>query len=163
LKRCTACGELKPLEEFYRAAGMRDGHRNDCKVCNLAAKHDRHAANPEPARERAKRWARENPERYQRRMEEYARSGKKAEKDRASYIKRTFGLTPAEYDALFAAQDGLCAICGTRAAVHIDHDHATGLIRGALCFGCNGGLGQFCDDPDLLRRAIDYLERHRAS
>jgi hypothetical protein len=96
-------------------------------------------------------------------MEEYKRSGKKALKDRASYIKRTFGLTPEEYDALFAAQDGVCAICQQRPAVHIDHDHDTGRIRGALCFGCNGGLGQFGDDPELLRRAIDYLEKHRAS
>ena len=37
-KRCDKCGEVKPLDEFYAMPGMRDGHRNDCKTCNKAAK-----------------------------------------------------------------------------------------------------------------------------
>lgn len=37
MKKCRKCGVLKPLEDFYRLAGMRDGHRHDCKTCNLEA------------------------------------------------------------------------------------------------------------------------------
>ena len=63
---------------------------------------------------------------------------------------------------MLAAQDGLCAICGTAPAAHVDHDHETGAVRQLLCFHCNGGLGQFRDDPVVLRAAADYVERHRA-
>lgn len=79
---------------------------------------------------------------------------------------RKFGITLEEYDAMLAAQNGLCAICpnppvsgqgrryGTGA---VDHDHATGRVRGILCDRCNTLLGQVDDDPALLQRAIDYL------
>jgi hypothetical protein len=59
-------------------------------------------------------------------------------------------------------QGGLCAICGTAPAVHVDHDHATNELRQLLCFNCNGGLGQFKDDPAVLRAAARYVEAHRA-
>jgi hypothetical protein len=45
-----------------------------------------------------------------------------------------------------------------RAAVHVDHDHVTGTVRGVLCFTCNAALGQLQDDPEIIRRAADYLE-----
>ncbi|WP_380568575.1 endonuclease VII domain-containing protein [Streptacidiphilus jeojiensis] len=51
-----------------------------------------------------------------------------------------------------------CAICLTPGPEHVDHDHKTGRVRAILCFNCNGGLGQFKDRPDLLRRGADYLE-----
>ena len=41
---------------------------------------------------------------------------------------------------MLAAQDGKCAICLTASAAHIDHDHATGKVRGMLCFRCNAAL-----------------------
>ncbi|MGK5113258.1 endonuclease VII domain-containing protein [Geodermatophilus sp. CPCC 205506] len=55
-------------------------------------------------------------------------------------------------------QGGVCAICQVAPAVHVDHDHATGAVRALLCFTCNGGLGQFRDDPYLLRVAAFYVE-----
>ena len=63
---------------------------------------------------------------------------------------------------MLAAQGGLCAICRNAPAAHVDHDHDTGEVRELLCFNCNGGLGQFKDDPEVLRAAADYVERHRA-
>ncbi len=81
---------------------------------------------------------------------------------RSYHLTRRYGITAAEADAMLEAQGGLCAICRAAPAGHVDHDHATGAVRQLLCFNCNGGLGQFKDDPAVLRAAADYVERHRA-
>lgn len=77
------------------------------------------------------------------------------------HLRRRYGIGAAEVEAMIAAQGGVCAICHERPAAHVDHDHKTGKIRGILCFGCNGGLGQFQDDTDRMARAIEYVQRHR--
>ena len=74
------------------------------------------------------------------------------------HLKRRYGLNSAEVAAMIEAQRGLCAICLLPDPEHVDHDHETGRVRAILCFNCNGGLGQFKDRPDLLRRGADYLE-----
>lgn len=82
---------------------------------------------------------------------------------RGYHLRRRYGLTTEEADAMLAAQGGFCAICRAAPAVHVDHDHATNAVRDLLCFHCNGGLGQFRDDPDVLRLAAAYVERHRSA
>jgi hypothetical protein len=81
---------------------------------------------------------------------------------RTYHLSRRYGITAEEADHLLEKQAGMCAICGVALASHVDHDHETGAVRELLCFNCNGGLGQFKDDPDVLRAAADYVERHRA-
>jgi Recombination endonuclease VII len=73
------------------------------------------------------------------------------------HIKRRYGIGADEVDALIAAQGGVCPICGRADPEHVDHDHATGKVRGVLCFNCNGGLGQFRDDVNSLFAAAEYL------
>jgi hypothetical protein len=79
---------------------------------------------------------------------------------RTYHLSRRYGITAAEADYLLGRQGGLCAICRSAPAVHVDHDHATGAVRALLCFNCNGGLGQFKDDPALLHLAAFYVEHH---
>jgi hypothetical protein len=59
-------------------------------------------------------------------------------------------------------RSGACEICGgDHSVLHLDHWHhgpKDGLIRGWLCINCNGGLGNFRDDPARLQAAIAYLE-----
>ncbi|MFJ7209580.1 endonuclease VII domain-containing protein [Streptomyces sp. NPDC098789] len=79
---------------------------------------------------------------------------------RASHLKRAYGMTEAQWDEMVEAQGGLCCICLKAPAVHVDHCHETGRVRGVLCFNCNSAIGKLGDDPDTLRRAISYLEGH---
>ena len=73
------------------------------------------------------------------------------------HLIRRYGITEDDFDEMFAEQDGLCAICREAKAEHVDHDHATGKVRGLLCFNCNGALGQFRDRTDPMIRAVGYL------
>lgn len=88
--------------------------------------------------------------------------------DRRNMLSKTYGLTVADYERMLAEQGGLCAICRQperrrkrKRYLCIDHDHATGVIRGLLCHGCNAGLGHARDDVDVLRAMIAYLERKK--
>src|SRR6266540_3141358 len=85
---------------------------------------------------------------------------------RGRRIEETYGITNEEYDILFAAQGGCCAICGgtRRQKLSIDHCHKTGRIRGLLCRNCNGRLLTAArDNIETLRNAISYLENNPAT
>ncbi|MFF4697611.1 endonuclease VII domain-containing protein [Streptomyces chattanoogensis] len=82
----------------------------------------------------------------------------RAVRSRAGHLKRQYGIAEAQRDEMIAAQAGVCAICRKAPAVHVDHCHKTGKVRGVLCFNCNSALGKLGDDPDAIRRAIAYLE-----
>lgn len=164
MKMCTKCGLEKPLADFYRATGTRDGHRGDCKVCDLAAKKQRYLADPAKCIDRVKRWQQENAGR----VNAYHRSRRAKPEvkraDRSAYLKRKYGITIERYDELLASQGGECAICGREPrpdiSLHLDHDHESGQLRGILCFRCNNALGDFDDDVSLLRAAVRYVESY---
>jgi hypothetical protein len=72
---------------------------------------------------------------------------------------RRYGLTDQEFAELETTAAGFCAICDeTYPSLQIDHDHATGVVRGLLCQRCNSGLGMFQDNERLLLNAISYLK-----
>lgn len=149
-KTCTKCGVPKDLNLFVPCYGEkgRNKYRSWCKACHTA---DGVAYKRRNADARA---------RY-------------AERRRHQDIKRKFGITVEQYDQILATQGGGCALCGTdRGSITcggkprrlaVDHDHETGCVRGLLCEGCNRGIGLLRDDPDLLRRAADYIDQFRGS
>jgi hypothetical protein len=163
VKVCRLCGVEKPLDVFYRAAGMRDGLRSECKACNLAIRAEKNAANPQPNRDRVKRWQQANRDKYLAKQREYVESGRKAIANRKSHLKRKYGLTVEQYDQMLEAQGRSCAICGrpqpTWTSLHVDHDHETGRVRGLLCFRCNNAIGDLDDSPDRFVLVAEYLER----
>jgi hypothetical protein len=85
----------------------------------------------------------------------------KAGGSRTYHLSKRYGISAEEAELMLESQGGLCAICGAAPAGHVDHDHETGAVRALLCFNCNGGLGQFRDDPAVLGAAAEYVEEHR--
>jgi Recombination endonuclease VII len=73
--------------------------------------------------------------------------------------RRAYGLTNADFEALRQTQDGKCGICYRDLPLAVDHDHATGVVRGLLCSNCNIGIGNLQDDPRLLLSALNYLDQ----
>lgn len=79
-------------------------------------------------------------------------------RSRAYRIRSKYGLSVEKYEAKLAQG---CSICGTtEGRIVFDHDHASGGNRDALCCPCNRALGLFQDNPQVLRSAAEYVEKH---
>lgn len=113
-------------------------------------------------RARAKAWYEENKERALANAAAYRADNK--DKIRWREVAKRYGVSEYEYVCMLDDQDGHCALCpaterdGRGGPLCVDHDHATGKVRGLLCGACNHGLGKFQDDPARLRAAADYIE-----
>lgn len=101
-----------------------------------------------------------------------------AKRQDARYWKQ-YGMSRDEVLELWEANGRTCPICGNplskpepvaRSESHgkprskdapvVDHDHDSGAVRDLVCYGCNTGLGMFRDDPDVMRNAAAYINRH---
>ena len=56
MKRCTVCGELKSLNEFYPKATRSDGRRSDCKSCGKNALKNYYHSTPDFKVRSQKSW-----------------------------------------------------------------------------------------------------------
>lgn len=184
-KLCKDCGQTRPIDEFHRNRRSRDGLAYYCKSC---ANERQEASRRRRGMQRQKKASFEVPEglkwcpdcgevkpladfpktpRSRTGVHTYCKpchnargraSVAKVGGSRHYHLRRRYGIGIAEFQALLAEQGGVCAICGAANPQHVDHDHRFGNVRGILCFNCNGGLGQFRDNLEYLRKAITYLE-----
>jgi hypothetical protein len=182
-KRCSRCGEVKPITDFgYRRSkqGIKR-FASWCKACECAAAREWQKHNPEKVAAKNRRWVQNNPERKSEAGRRWAAKHKDSESERSylryanqshrekrvHHLAKTFGMTLEDEAAMRAAQGGVCAICGRpptgkQMVLDIDHDHKTGIIRGLLCGSCNRALGLLKDDVSVLEKAIAYLKAPRA-
>lgn len=133
-KQCGRCGEVRPVSQFYKRSD-RSGYRSTCRPC-----HNRRSS-------RNRKLQRQREPEHMKRL------------SREQNYRRSYGLSAEEREDYL---QHVCAICGEPSEV-IDHCHASGDVRAALCHHCNTGLGSFKDDPARLRAAALYLERHAAT
>lgn len=130
-----------------------------CKPCAVSVERLR-------ARKKSKRARDEDPERARNAVRKWyaLTKHKRKQVNQAKSLLVRYKMRPAEYQALFDAQNGRCAICGQESTrrLHVDHCHTTGRLRELLCSRCNTGIGQFRENPDYLRAAVRYVEKHNA-
>jgi hypothetical protein len=130
-KTCFRCKETKPVSEFYRSNTRY--YQRECKPCN---------------RDRKYRWHKSD-------------AGKRSTAN--TKLKARFGISVEEYERMLAEQSGKCRICAQEVSymghkLAVDHDHASGKVRGLLCKACNLAIGNFKDDPALCIAAAEYLK-----
>ena len=118
-----------------------------------------HWKTTEYMREKAKAWRIANPERV---------LAYRAVNRRKSYLQeawRKYGLAPEAFAEMMREQQDSCATCHKKfdwgdkqTKPHIDHCHASKLVRGILCNRCNTVLGLVSDSTALLKSLSGYLE-----
>lgn len=136
---CTKCKRELPEEKFRKENRKKNGLRSNCKNCDYQQK---------------RKWIEEHQE-----------------QEKISRRKRTlrqYDITFEEYKEMFSKQEGKCAICGVLMVegvegnplvACVDHNHKTGQVRGLLCSLHNRALGLFDDNIEIMKSAINYLER----
>ena len=115
----------------------------------------RHRKNYDPAKAR---------EQYLKNREQILKNSRK------THLKRTYGLSIAQYQEMVENQHNRCFVCnqyetrllktGLIKPLSVDHNHTTGTIRKLLCNDCNAALGFVKEDPELLQKLIAYLHMH---
>ena len=85
---------------------------------------------------------------------------------------RGYGIDIDQYEYLLWQGNGVCWICSEperirnnkrsayNSALAVDHERATGMIRGLLCSVCNQGIGHFEHNIEIIEGAKAYLDRH---
>lgn len=146
VKTCLGCKKFKSLDQFFPLKTGKDGLHPRCKACHRLEGRDRYKNGGKDKRDLVKL------------------------KDQT--LMRKYGLTVQEFNAMLLGQNGVCAICKKPNLsidhrskkprdLSVDHDHKTGKVRKLLCMNCNRGIGYLKDDPELLKRAAEYVEGHK--
>ena len=86
------------------------------------------------------------------------------------YLQLKYGISTPERDRMLSEQDNRCRLClhpiafstntggSSRSVAAVDHSDKPFRIRGILCSGCNTALGRLGDTPEMIRRALKYVE-----
>lgn len=179
MKRCPDCKIEKNESEFYTIAGGK--LYSYCKPCtrikaiktrnnriDAAREYNREwrKRNPCKQSEANRRWRQSHRAWYLARQKEYRKRMLAKDKnwDKRKAINASYGITLEKYYSMVEAQNHRCALCNRSCKsgrqLSIDHNHKTGKIRELLCGNCNVGLGNFQDDPEILQKAVAYLQKH---
>lgn len=180
-KRCATCKKLRKTTEFPPSPRHRGGLYPYCHACHAAYQSNRHpnrAVIDTRRREhlslRSQQLKRCTKCREIKSYSEFLPDTRHSDglqshckacwtlRSNERYLLKEYGLTTKEFDTLFLAQHGVCAICGRspkRNRFNIDHSHRTHVIRALLCVNCNTNLLPYVEyQGETIKKAFQYLE-----
>ena len=144
MKTCKRCGVKQPLSNFYLK--KQSYYNSYCKECDKQVSKESKSKNPNKYKSLKKTWSEKNPD-Y---MKDYN-------------LKKNYGISKEQYDEMLTNQNNSCAICNIsfeKVRACVDHNHTTGLVRSILCSPCNTSLGLLKENKDIIKEALNYLEKH---
>jgi hypothetical protein len=138
-KKCSQCGEVKPLDDFYRDGRTGDGHRADCKTCSKkraeAYKSRYDAEHPGERVAYMAQWREDNREHYleqrreyrERKREEIKRQQREWREANREYLREKERQHREELRTkVFDHYGRVCACCGSTESPTIDHINGGG-------------------------------------
>lgn len=166
MKKCTKCGEEKPLEDFVKNVKSPNGYRNQCMACcNALATQNRRTRRARLGTIQVKSkkctfcerilpsseyhscvGTKDSLQRYCKSCLRDKRRVKRSENPEhyhERHLQRTFGMTLEEFQEIEKKQNYRCAICGT-------DNPGTIKRKGA-------SKSQFCVDHDHITRKVRGL------
>ena len=174
MKICPKCGLPKDEKNDFYWDKRRNAPGCWCKKCHSNYCVALAAANPKKHNARSKAWRDANPEKHRATV----RAWQKNHPEQDLQNRRRF-VYKIDFKAMWDAQNGLCACCGkpmeesgkNPLSVVVDHDRSCcpgqkscgKCVRGLIHWRCNMVLGYAKDDPQILRYAAEYVERHSRS
>lgn len=157
MKKCTKCGEEKPLSEFHKQTKIKCGYRSVCKSCRTIY----NLLNKEARKAWTKKYREENKEKISLKKKEHYLANRKSNLSKGRF--RKYGISEETYQTMLDDQRGICAICGlSMDKPHVDHDHNSGKVRALLCGNCNTAIGLLKESIQTLESAIQYLQYHNS-
>jgi hypothetical protein len=159
---CNCCKTWKPIEWYAKSKAGHIGLSAVCKDCENEKARVRYAEKDILSRRKGKKSVYDK-ERRERLRAEGKLKRQRPEAEREQRMKREYGITTKDYEAMVEAQNNECAICFAsgeqerNSKLVIDHCHASGKVRGLLCNKCNLLLGHANDSIGQLEQAILYL------
>ncbi len=170
MKNCSVCKKTLSIALFYTDRSKKDGLGSKCKECAKFSSR-KPPKNLAQRKKKRKEWEARNKGTILEYQHRYRASHRESTKTYNRNYKRTkaqkhrlsvYGITQEMYDFLKLRQSNSCAICEKifvgKIAPQIDHDHATGNVRGLLCWNCNIRLGYF-ENEIFSAQVKKYLQR----
>lgn len=136
---CSTCKEYKDCSLFSKKTASKRGYNSRCKSC-----HNEYSRT---------KW-------YPKHQQQQILASNKWKEENKLRVKATqYGLDIKEVEEFLVKADGKCQICEKPSNLCLDHCHTSGKIRGFLCSKCNCALGFFYDDPEVMNKAVKYLDK----
>ncbi len=160
-KKCRRCQEVKPLEQFHADPCGAGGKASRCKSCKREYYTQPNVRERNKLRMRGVAAAYTDEQKQRRSVVHRDWRNRNRHHVRSTLLMRAYGVTEEWYQETLTAQGGVCKICnkppGGSRPLAVDHCHATGDVRGLLCYKCNR-LMSLVDNPPLLEAALKYAK-----